>query len=79
MIILLSATIERINTAKGWMLAIITGLLVLRAINDFMRAYNDPDMEMGLREALRKSKNRIYAAIIAITIDSLVAYFDLFY
>lgn len=77
--ILLSATEARINTAKGWILSIITGLLILRAINDFMRAYNDPDMEMGLKEAWRKCKNRIYAAIIAITIDSLVVYFEFFY
>lgn len=77
--ILLYATMERINSVKGWILALITGLLILRAINDFMSAYNDPDMDISLKEALRKSKKRIYAALIAITIDSLVIYIEQFY
>ncbi len=75
--ILMNTTVARIRQLESWGLALITGLLILRAINDFMEAYSDP--ETGLKEALRKSKKRVYAALIAITVESLVVYIQHFY
>lgn len=75
--ILMSTTVARIRQLESWGLVLITGLLILRAINDFMKAYSDP--ETGLKEALQKSKKRVYAALIAITVESLVVYIQHFY
>lgn len=73
----MTTTLERIDQLQTWCLTLVVGLLTLRAINDFMSAYNDP--ETGLKEAFRKSKKRIYASLIAITVESLVFYIKYFY
>lgn len=77
--ILLYATTDKINQLTGWGLGLITGLLILRLINDFLGAINDPDVEIGFKEALKKCRRRVYAALIALTIDSLVLFFQGFY
>lgn len=75
--ILMDTTIARINMLQIWGMSLIVGILTLRAINDFMTALNDP--ETGLKEAFRKSRKRVFASLIAITIESLVLYIQRFY
>lgn len=77
--ILLSATMERINLLVGWGIGLVVALLIVRLINDFLSAINDPDVEIGIKEALKKCRKRVYAALIAITIESLVIFFQKFY
>lgn len=77
--ILLSATMDRINLLISWGLGLVVALLIVRLINDFLSAINDPDVEIGIKEALKKCKKRVYAALIAITIESLVIFFQKFY
>lgn len=75
--ILASQTVGRINLLTGWGLTLITGLLTVRAINDIVSRLDDP--EVNLRDAIRMSKKRLYAALIAITVESLVVYIQSFY
>ena len=75
--IVLSATTRRIGQVAGWGMGLIVALLVWRALNDFMAAFDDP--EMGLKEAFRRSRKRIYASLIALTIESLVLFIQQFY
>lgn len=77
--ILLSATMERINLLVGWGIGLVVALLIVRLIIDFLSAINDPDVEIGIKEALKKCRKRVYAALIAITIESLVIFFQKFY
>lgn len=77
--ILLSATTGRVNLLIGWGLGALVALLVIRLINDFLSAISDPDVEIGVKEALKKCRKRVYAALIAITIESLVIFFQKFY
>lgn len=79
MTILLSATMERINQLVGWGLGLVVALLIFRVSNDFFSAISDPDVEISVKEALKKCRKRVYAALIAITIDSLVLFFQRFY
>lgn len=77
--VLLTATQKHVATLTGWGMGIMTGLLILRAANDFMQVYADSDADVTFREALKKVRKRIYAVLIALTIDSTVAYIRHFY
>ena len=75
--ILATKTVGRINSVTGWGIGLLTALLTLRAVNDFLNAYADP--EVGFKEAWRKCKNRTKAVLIALTADSLIIYIKFFY
>lgn len=77
--ILLSSTTDRINQLVSWGLGLVVVLLIGRLTNDFLSVITDPDVEIGIKEALKKCRKRVYAALIAITIESLVLFFQTFY
>lgn len=58
-------------------IVLITAALTLRAMWDFIKAANDP--ETGLKDAFKKTRKRIFAAIIAITIQSTISFIQYFY
>lgn len=77
--ILLYISIDYVKTLTKWGLALLTAGLTLRMTNDFFNVMADPDAETSIKEALKKCRKRVYAVLIAITIDSLVAYIQRFY
>ena len=77
--ILLYATARHVTLLTYWGMGIMTSLLILRAINDFMKVFSDSEVEMTFKDALRKVKNRIYAVVIALTIDSTIIFIKKFY
>lgn len=68
--VLLTATEQNIRDYITWAGGFVVGGFILRAFSDFIKAFEDPDM--GLKEAFRKTKKRIFAAIIAITVEGTV-------
>lgn len=75
--ILLYITTQRINQITNWGIGLIATSLVIRAMHDFMEAMASP--ETGLKDAFRKTKKRIYAAVIAITAESTILFIQRFY
>lgn len=75
--ILMYQTIKIISNWSVWLSGIITVLLTLRVMQDFFKAYFDDDF--GIQEAMRKSKKRIAAVVIALTVTSLVTLFKKYY
>lgn len=76
-IILTGSTGRNIGQVMFWCGLLITGFLIMRAGWDFMGAIGD--QESGLKEALRKTKKRIFAAVFALTIESFIAFIQKFY
>lgn len=77
--ILLSVTGKHIDQLIFWGMSLMTGMLTLRAIHDFMIAFTDCDADMTVVEAIRKVRKRIYAVVIAITAESTILFFKHFY
>lgn len=75
--ILLYASVDAINQIMKWGIGLVAITLTLRASHDFMLALDEP--ETGIKEAFRKVKKRIKAAVIAITIESTVIFIQHFY
>lgn len=75
--ILMTATESNIRSMIGWGMAVIIGFLILRATKDFMDAISEADT--GIKEAFNKSKKRVYAVLIAITVESTIAFIARFY
>lgn len=69
----------RINELTTWGMALITGLLILRAANDLMKVFSDGDGQVTLKEALTKIRKRIYAVVIALTVDGTILWISKFY
>ena len=76
-ILLTGATGKNIGQVMFWGGLLLTSFLVVRASWDFVGAINEP--ENGLKEAFRKTKKRVFAAIIALTIESTIAFIQSFY
>lgn len=76
-VILAYASIEDIKTMTLWLSGLMTGGITLRLIHDGFTAMEDPDM--GLKQMLKKSKKRIAAALIGLTVTSLVAFIKRYY
>lgn len=69
-------TINHINDITNAFLVLVPFFLTLRAVRDGMNAYEE---DMGLKVMLTKIKKRVFAAIIAITVSSIVAFIKSFY
>lgn len=69
-------TVRYINDITNAILVLIPFLLTVRAIRDGVNSY---DEEGGIRLMLKKIKKRAEAAIIAITVSSIVALIKSFY
>lgn len=75
--ILLYASIGRINKIAFAAMGMVTVLLILRVMWDFIIALLDSDT--GIKEACRKSRKRIFAAIIALTVTGIIQFIQSFY
>lgn len=69
-------TISYINDITNAILVLIPFLLTVRALRDGINSYNE---EGGLKLMINKIKKRAMAAIIAITVSSIIAFFKSFY
>lgn len=70
-------TLEYINILTHGFLLLIPVMLSMRAIKDFLNAYLEE--ELGLKMAFQKVKKRVFAAVIAITVTSIVELVKGFY
>lgn len=69
-------TVRYINDITNAILVLIPFLLTVRAVRDGINSYDEED---GIRLMLNKIKKRVFAAIIAITVSSIIAFFKSFY
>ncbi len=69
-------TVSHINEITNAILVFIPLLLTGRAVRDGINSY---DEEGGIKLMFNKIKNRVFAAVIAITVSSLIACFKSFY
>lgn len=69
-------TVSHINDITNAILVFIPFLLTGRAVRDGINSY---DEEGGIKLMLNKIKKRVFAAVIAITVSSLIACFKAFY
>lgn len=74
--ILLYTSVDKIKKLGTAGAGLIVGLLIIRGLRDLYTAYEE---EEGLVQAIKKIKKRAFAAIIAITVTSLVTFFKYFY
>lgn len=70
---------QSVSIVNGWtvaLLALLTGALTIRAIQDFKDGF---DEDIGIKGSLRKVKKRLYAAVLAFCATALVSWIKKFY
>ena len=75
--ILAYASIKGIAKITSWATGLLSGALTLRLLRDGFLAYSDPDV--GLKVMFKKSKKRIFATIVGITITGLINWLKSYY
>lgn len=69
--------IGEVTKYTSWLTGLLTVGLIMRCLRDFLEAFGDP--ETGIKEAVKKSKRRIFAVAIGITSTSLIALLKRYY